>query len=189
MTTESKETTDIAKIHLKNVRLSYPHLFTPQMMKGSTKAKYSADLILDKKEHAATIARIEKTIERVALDFFRKKITFKGDKLFLHDGEERPDKEGYGDDVMFVVAKNDRPVVVCDKNPTVLLTAISGKPYGGCYVNAVIRTYAWKHETGGNGVSASLEAVQFVKDGPAFGAGPVDAEEEFDEVKDELDEF
>jgi len=184
MPTQNETPQDIAKIHLKMVRLSYPHLFTPKIMKGSNKAKYSADLILDKKEHASTIAKIEKTIDRVALDFFKKAVKIKDDKKPLHDGNEKDDKDGYGDDVMFITAKNDKPPIVVDQDPSVALTAISGKPYGGCYVNAVIRIYAYAAGEGYTaGVSASLEAVQFAKDGPAFGAGPVDAEKEFSKVE------
>lgn len=186
MSTETtKSQIDPNKIVISNVRLSYPHLFTPQQMRGATKAKYSADLILDKKHHAETIKLIEKVIERVALDFFKKKVTLKN--RALHDGNEREDKEGYGDDVMFVVAKNDNPPEVVDRDPTVKLTPADRRPYGGCYVNASIRFYAYDHETGGKGVSASLEAVQFYKNGPSFGAGPVDAEKEFEKLPDEAE--
>lgn len=177
------ENQDIAKIHLKNVRLSYPHLFTARAFKGG-KPKFSADFILDKKEHAATIAKIEKTIDRVALDFFKKAVKIKDEKKPLHDGNEREDKEGYGDEVMWVSAKNDKEFPVVDKDPSVRLTAVSGKPYGGCYVNAVIRLYAYDFE-GSKGVSASMEAVQFAKDGESFGAGPVDAQKEFSTVEEE----
>jgi hypothetical protein len=31
--------------------------------------------------------------------------------------------------------------------------------------------------------------VQFVKDGESFGAGPVDAEEEFEKVEDDVDGY
>lgn len=178
---------DISKIQLKNVRLSYPHLFVPQQNKGGGKAKYSADLILDKKIHADTIAKIEKIIERVSLDFFKKAVKLK--QSAFHDGNEKEDQEGYGDDVMYIVAKNDRKFPVVDRDPSISLTAEDPKPFGGCYVNAVVRFYAYDHETGGKGVSASLEAVQFVRDGKAFGAGPVDPEDEFTAVAEGEDDI
>ena len=184
MSTETKQP-DIAKIKLQNVRLSYPHLFTPKANDEGGKPKYSADLILDKKHHAETIKKIEKVIERLSLDFFKKKVTLK--HCALHDGNEREDKEGYGDDVMYVVAKNDQQPAVVDRDPSVTLTANDRKPYGGCYVNAVVRFFAYDHKTGGKGVSSSLEAVQFYKDGDSFGAGPIDAEAEFDKIADEDD--
>ena len=117
--------------------------------------------------------------------FFKKAIKLKDDKKPLHDGSEREDKDGYGDGVMWVSAKSTKPFPIVDRDPSVPLTAVSGKPYGGCYVNAVIRIYAYKHELSGPGVSASLEAVQFYKDGESFGAGSVNAEKEFDNVEDD----
>lgn len=169
---------------LKNVRLSFPHLFVAKAMEGS-KPKFSADLILDKKEHAAVITQLEKLIDRVALDKFQKKVPLK--HRFLHDGNDRQDKEGYGDDVMFVVAKNDTRPAVVDAKKTPVAEA-DGVVYGGCYVNAVIRAYAFKHPTGGCGVSASLEAVQFAKDGPSFGATRINPDDVFDDVSGEDDE-
>lgn len=183
MNTETTQNQDEAKFKLKNVRLSYPHLFVPKQAKGSPKAKYSADLILDKKEHADVIKQMEKMIERTALEFFKKKVTLRHSAL--HDGNEREDKEGYGDEKMFIVAKNDNKPAVVDCNPAVNLTPEDRRPYGGCYVNAVIRFFAYDHETGGKGVSASLEAVQFAKNGKSFGAGPVNPEDEFETVAED----
>lgn len=186
MSTETtKSQIDPNKIVIKNVRLSYPHLFVAKQGEGASKAKFSADLILNKKQHAETIKQIEKMIERVSLDFFKKKVTLKN--CALHDGNEREDKEGYGDDVMFVVAKNDNKPDVVDRDPTVKLKPEDRRPYGGCYVNASIRFYAYDHKTGGKGVSSSLEAVQFYKDGPSFGAGPVNGADEFENIADEAE--
>lgn len=184
MPTETiKNAPDPNKIKLINVRLSYPHLFEAKQQKGSSKAKFSADFILRKKEHADQIKQIEKIIERVKLDKFKKAVTLKADKCCLHDGNDRQEKEGYGDEVMYVVAKNDCVFPIVDKDPRVPLTKQSGKPYGGCYVNVLLRFYAYDHPEGGKGVSASLEGVQFFADGVSFGGGaPIDPEAEFDEV-------
>ncbi len=170
-------------IRLENVRLSYPALFEAKGMEGS-KPKFSAVFLLRKKEHKDTIARIEKLVERAALEKFGKKVTLK--HTVLHDGNEKEDKEGYGDEVMYLTAKSDtRPAVVDQKKVTV--TAEDGKVYAGCYVNASIQLFAYKHPTGGNGVSASLRAVQFVKDGESFGAAPVNPDDEFEEVGADAD--
>lgn len=168
-------------IKLNNVRLSYPQLFTAKAQEEGKEPKYSASFLLDKKTHATLITHIENTIARVALDEFKRKVPLK--RVPLHDGNEKSDKEGYGDEVMFLSANNaKRPVVVdCDLTP---LTAQDPKPYAGCYVNATVRLFAYDHKTGGKGVSASLRAVQFVRDGESFGAGPVNAEDEFEPVTD-----
>lgn len=182
----STKTTDPDIIKLNNVRLSYPQLFEPRAAAGSDKLKYSATFLLDKKEHAGLIKHIEKQIERVALDFFKKKVTLK--KSCLHDGNEKEDTEGYGDEVMFVTSSDTRRPVVVDRDLTPL-TKDDNKPYAGCYVNATVRLYAYDHKVGGKGVSMALRAVQFVKDGESFGAGPVNAEEEFEPVSADADDY
>lgn len=186
MSTQTEKPKNQLRIKLENVRLSYPNLFTAKGVKqpdGTTsKPKFTANFLLDKKTHAATIAKLEKMIERAMLDKFGKKVNLKN--VCLHDGNEQEEKDGYGDEVMYLVAKSDtRPAVVDQKvNP---VTEEDGKIYAGCYVNATVEIFGYKHQLGGNGVSAQLRAVQFVRDGESFGAGRVDASEEFDEVKDE----
>src|SRR5690349_8608151 len=93
-------------IKLTNVRLSYPQLFVAKAQNEGQKAKFSASFLLDKKEHAAAIKQIEKTIERVALDEFKKKVTLKN--VCLRDGNEKQETDGYGDDVMFVNSSNEK---------------------------------------------------------------------------------
>lgn len=186
MSTETTKTTDDTKFKLKNVRLSFPHLFSPQQSMDGGKAKYSADFILDRVKHKDLIASLEKGIERVALDKFKKKITLKSDKVCLHDGNDKQDKDGYGDDVMYIVAKNDRTFPIVDKDPSIPVTDASNRIYGGCYVNAIVRLFAYDNPKGGKGVSASLEAVQFCGDGPSFGAARVNAEDEFEVENDGL---
>lgn len=173
-------------IKLTNVRLSYPQLFVAKPPEEGKEPEFSATFLLNKKQHKAIIDLIEKTTERVALDEFKKKV--KLNRTPLRDGNERSDKEGYGDEVMFVGARNKKRPPVVDRDLTPL-TAEDSKPYAGCYVNATIRLFAFDHKVGGKGVSASLRAVQFVRDGESFGAGPVNAEEEFEPVADEADSY
>lgn len=182
----SQQTKDPNVIKLTNVRLSYPQLFVAKAMEEGKDPEFSASFLLDKKQHAETIKQIEKLTERVALDEWKKKVPLK--RVPLRDGNEKDGKEGYGDEVMFVNAKNKKRPVVVDRDLTPL-TAEDTKPYAGCYVNATIRLFAYDHKTGGKGVSASLRAVQFVKDGESFGAAPVNAEEEFEAVTDDVDGY
>lgn len=173
-------------IKLTNVRLSYPQLFVAKPPEEGKEPVFSASFLLDKKQHAALIAQIEKLTERVALDEFKKKVKLA--RQPLRDGNEKDGKEGYGDEVMFVSARNAKRVPVVDRDMTPL-TKDDGKPYGGCYVNATIRLFAYSHPTGGKGVSASLRAVQFLRDGDSFGAAPVKVEEEFEAVADDVDDY
>lgn len=175
---------DPAIIKLENVRLSFPHLFTPHAMEEGQEKKYGAVFILDNEKHDKTLTLIEKTIERLALDFWKKKMHF---KTCLRDGNEKPEMDGYGDGVMFISAsRKTRPAVV-DRavNP---ITEEDGIIYAGCYVNATIRLWVQDNKWGKR-VNAELRAVQFVKDGESFGAGPVNPEDEFASLEDKLDDY
>lgn len=173
-------------VKLENVRLSYPNLFTAKAAEGSDEVKFSASFLLDNEKHAKLIKQIETLIDRIALDHFKKKVSFKS---CLRDGNEKADKEGYGDGVTFFNAsRKTRPVVV-DRNLNPI-TEEDGVIYGGCYVNATVRFWVQDNKFGKR-VNAELRGVQFVKDGESFGAGPVNAEEEFDAIEGDtnLDNF
>jgi len=171
---------DPAVIKLANVRLSFPHLFTAHAMEEGQEAKYSAAFIMDNQQHSKLLDQIEATIDRLALDFWKKKTNFKS---CLRDGNDKADMDGYGDGVMFITAsRKTRPAVVDRQvNP---VTEDDGVIYAGCYVNATIRLWVQDNKFGKR-VNAELRAVQFVKDGESFGAGPVNAEDEFGTIEDE----
>jgi hypothetical protein len=188
--TTTKEKPKTTLIKLENVRLSYPQLWEAKASQigGQTgKAVFQATLLLDKTKHAAAIKKIESEIARVALDKFGKKVPLK--HVCLRDGAEK-ETEGYGDDVMFVIAKSETRVPVVDRDMSPLVKE-DGKPYAGCYVNACISLYAYSHPTGGKGVSASLNVVQFVKDGESFGFTKVKPEDVFTVVEggDDVDSY
>ena len=65
---------------------------------------------------------------------------------------------------------------IVDRNPNNELSSADGKPYGGSYVNAKVDIWAQDNKWG-QGIRATLAAVQFVKDGDAFTAsGPATSE-------------
>lgn len=183
---------DPAKIRLRNVRLSFPSLFHPKPPKKDSggKPSYQSNFLVPKKDKAQ-IALVEDAIDAAIAAFEEKnpKMRFpdledldKNKKAF-RDGENRrgePLYDGY-EGCMVVAARNTkRPGVVdVDKAP---LVEEDGKPYAGCYVNAIVRF--WCQDTDGGALRCSLEAVQFLKDGEAFGAAPVDTDEEFDDESD-----
>lgn len=173
----TQRATDPAIIKLPAVRLSFPHLFKARAFSDGDDPEYSADLILDNKQHTDLIKHINTVIERATLDKFHKKVHLK--HCCLHDGNDKMDKEGYGDGTHYVVAKSDVRPAVIDRDLTPL-TGDDKKIYGGCYVNALIRIYPWGGGKWGNGVSADLKAVQFLKDGDSFGAGWINVEDEFE---------
>jgi hypothetical protein len=173
------------RIQLKNVRLSYPHLFTPKAGPDGGTPKFSATFLLDKKKDAAQIKEIQAALAKVHADSAIAKVKIPPDKLCLKDGATKPDS--YEDTVMFLNSSNTRSPKVVDRNPSQALTEKDDKVYGGCYVNAVVTLWV-QNNSYGKRINASLETVQFVKDGERFGAAPVNPEEEFTNIEDEGDD-
>jgi len=169
---------DIGIIKLKNVRLSFPALFEAKSF-NEGKPKFSAVFLLDKKVNTADIKAVKAGIEAVTKEKWPKGVKNLKPPC-LHDGSEKEDVDGYGDDVMYVTASSAKrvPVVGADLAP---LTEEDGKPYAGCYVNASIRLWAQDNEFGKR-INAQLRAVQFLRDGEAFGEKQADPEEEFEAV-------
>lgn len=163
--------TDSKTIKLTNVRLSYPHLFSPQESRDPNgKAKFTASFILDKKKDAAQITLLQNAIKAI-LD--ETKVKVDKDKLFLKDGANKEDS--YGPEVMFInTSSTRRPQVVNrDRSP---ITEEDDVVYGGCYVNCWVTPWVQNNDFGKR-VNCSLEIVQFVKDGERFGRSPLDVNE------------
>jgi hypothetical protein len=178
------------QVLLKNVRLSYPSLFTPRGFtdaNGKTsEPKFSATLLLGKRTHAKAIKQVEEATKATALEFFNGKIPINC-RFCLRDGEEKEDKAGYGEEVMFISASNKTRPQVVDRNPSIPLVEADGKPYAGCYVNALVSFWAYNNAAfKTKGVSANLLAVQFVNDGEPFGE-TVNAEAVFSDESEEED--
>lgn len=120
-----------------------------------------------------------------------------GDHYLKSDGSSRPEYVGQ----LFVACANkkQKPQVVAQKKHNGKFVTITedGRglvdgidvthelgypitvPYRGCYVNLKVQFTAGKADPSKqmpNQVFAKLEAIQFVSDGEAFGAGPTSAE-------------
>jgi len=167
-------------ITLKNVRLSFPQIWTAKAyMEGQT-PKYSANLLLDKEADADQITEVKKAIKKAVT------ATWNGDipknlDVCLNDGVEKA-YDGY-ENVMFVsCATRQRPTVI-DRDRTPLVEE-DGKPYAGCYVNAAISLWV-QNNRHGKAVRCNLIALQFVKDGEKFGRGSVKVDEVFDDISKE----
>lgn len=183
------------QLKLKSVRLSYPALFEPKAGPEGGDPKYSASLLMDKDNNTPEIATMRGAILAVAKaqwgeDKVKWNDTGTGLKLLLstgkvalvkvclRDGEEKGGTAGY-ENVMFFSASSKLPVPMVDKNPAIALTAATGKPYAGCYVNASVRLWAQDNNFGKR-VNAQLQAIQFAGDGESFGDGPVNPETVFE---------
>lgn len=169
-----------SKIGIKAARLSFPSLFTTAKFGGDDTGKYEATFILDKKEHASVIKAIQDESNRLQKEELKSKVG--PDKLCLKDGDEtgRPEFEGK---MTIKASTKKRPTVINrDKSP---ITEDDNIIYAGCYVNAFISLWAQNNQFGKR-INATLEGVQFARDGEAFGSGGVDVDD-FDDFED--DEF
>lgn len=183
---------------LKDVRLSFPDLWKPGTPPpGSASGpKFGAQFIFEKGSPAYEV--LLDAVKKVAAEKWgangatvlkalpKDKLCFRDGNLNLaKDGSVR---DGYID-MFYTVARNKvRPVVV-DRNPKVALTEESGRPYGGCFVNAKIDVYAMDKPGQGKSINATLQAVQWVRDGDSFGSAPPTADgfEEMGDVEGEAD--
>lgn len=167
---------------------------------GGAGDKYGASIILDKETAAEQIKAVRAVISRIAAEQWKGKVvTVKGQSekvvdqanpkaervvllgTCLHDGEEKADKDGYGDHVMYVSSsrrENDGPPKVLDKTKNEIRVEEGHYPYGGCYVIASVRLWAQDNEFGKR-VNAELRIVIFDKHGEPFGKGSVDADSDF----------
>jgi hypothetical protein len=171
------------EIKLTNVRLSFPKLFKPKSFREGQEPRYEATFLLDPSdaEHAKQIANVKAAANRALLAKYGSKESIpKGfkDRVFYGSGDDK-EYDGYAG--MFVVRTSSKERVTIVDQRKKPLAAEDGKPYAGCYVNAVFRPWVQDNEYGKR-INATLKAVQFAKDGDAFGAKPVDADEVFDDL-------
>ncbi len=171
------------KIH--NVRIAYAQgLFEPRApQSGEGKAKYNCAFLFPK-DHPAVQELTEACIAVAKAKWGAKADTHlvaikAADKLPVHDGNAKPDSAGYAGN-LFMNASNDiRPTVVnVDRSP---LTVADGKPYSGCYVNAIVDIWAQDNKYGKR-INASLMGVQFLADGEKLAGGSVAAADDFEAI-------
>ncbi len=168
----------MAKITLKNVRLSFPSIFKRSEFNG-VEGKFEATFLLNKDEQGQQIDTLNKAIEAAIAEA---KIKVSKDKRCLKDGDDI-EYDGYQGCVSFKASSNKRPTVIDrDKTP---LVEDDGKPYAGCYVNAIVDVWV-QDNSYGKRVNANLFGIQFVKDGEAFGSGDIDVTDDFDAIDDDF---
>lgn len=177
------------KVVLKGVRLAFPDLWEPKIFEGSQNARYSATFLVE--PGSTNDKAIRDAIKTEANAAYGAKTaavlkSYEGNsqKFCYLDGNAK-EYDGFAD-MMYLSShrgeKQGQPLVIdANKAP---LTANSGKPYAGCYVNATADIYV----QGGKypGVRASLLGVQFFKDGDAF-AGSRANPDDFEDLSEGAD--
>lgn len=175
------------KVKLRNVRLSYEHIFTPTAFDDKSEPKYSATFIIPK-DHAdlpaLKRAMFEAGKESFAADFNTPGVWPRGFTCSLKDadkdtndnGELLADKnEAYKGCYILEANSARRPLTIGRKKEAI--TEEDGIIYSGCYVNASLGAAGYTYGKVKKGVKCYLNGVQFVKDGERFGA---DASDDFD---------
>ncbi len=164
---------------IKDVRLSYPHLFKPWAQNEGDTKRFSARFLLDKKKHKKEIDYLEKHFLQLQKDVFKKRIP--ADKLCLRDGDltGKPEDEG----MMYLQASEKTRPLVVNKDKS-LLTEDDDIVYAGCRVHAQVKFWTQNNEYGKR-INANLLGVQFYQDGEHFGAERPDVGEDFDDESDD----
>ena len=168
----------MARIKIKNARLSFPSLFKKAEFNGVV-GKYEATFLFPKTD-TKTYDAIMNAIEECKKE---NKVKVASDKICLKDGDDI-EYDGYAGMWAVKASNNKRPLVIDrDKTP---LTEEDERLYAGCYVNAIIEPWAQNNQFGKR-INANLLGVQFVKDGEPFGDAVTASEDDFDELDDEDD--
>ena len=153
----------MAKIKLNNVRLSFASIFRKATFNGD-ETKYEGTFLIDKETQADQIATINAANKAMLAE---KKSKLAADRICFKDGDEI-DYDGYAGHMSIKASNGKRPLVIDrDKSP---LAEDDGRPYSGCYVNAILELW-FQDNAYGKRVNCNLDAVQFVKDGQPFGDG------------------
>lgn len=184
------------KIKLRNVRLSYEHIFTPTKFDDNQEtAKYSATFIIPK-DHQ-DVAALKRALMEAGQEAFP--ADFKGtdwpkgytcglkdaDKDTDSNGELLADKNPAYKGCYIIEANSVRRPLTIDRQKAAV-TEEDGIIYSGCYVNAVLGIAGYTYGKVKKGIKAYLNGVQFVADGERFGA---DAMDDFDDLDGDDNDF
>jgi hypothetical protein len=192
----------MAKVLLKSVRLSFPDLWEPKQYEGSGPFKYRASFLFEpnSENHKNLLTAQKEVAAEEWKDKAAKVLEAASDdsKLrFIVDGNKK-DYDGYKGMLVISATRDQakgRPQVYNKKPKNAdgtfnLVTETDGIVYAGCYVNATVELWPQNNRFGRT-IRAQLLAVQFVKDGDAFGGGsakgsPDDFEDLSDTGEDDL---
>lgn len=184
------------KIMLRNVRLSYEHIFTPTKFQESQTAKYSATFIIPK-DHP-DLPAVKRAVLNAGQEKFGSAFNAahgwpRGFTCSLKDadvevnglGEVLAEKNPAYKGCYILEANSTRRPITVDRRKAAV-TEEDGIIYSGCYVNASLAADGYTYEKVKRGVKCYLNGVQFVKDGERFGA---DASDDFDALDGDVDDF
>ena len=177
------------KVRFKNVRLSFPVLWKPEPFETGGKLRYGCALLVDK-DDVEQVDLLNKSLKEAGIEKwgpqkwadpkFRKSIK-------LHARQNGDDKSYDGYENVWAISANRSeskgPPKVVDWDGQTPLSETDARPYGGCYVNALVDFYG--DDRYGRAINCGLVAIQFAKHGPAFAGGSRYEEGDFDALDPE----
>jgi hypothetical protein len=176
------------RLTIKNVRLAFPDLFEATSFEDS-EPSYKATFIFPP-DHPQ-IQEVRKAMQQAAKtkwgekagDVYRSLTA--SNRLAFRSGEDKAHLDGFAGNFYISSSNKTRPTVIDrDRSP---LTAKDGRPYGGCFVNAIIEFWPQDNKWGKR-INASLAGVQFLRDGDAFSGGAAAQAEDFEDLGFDGDE-
>ena len=177
----------MAKVTLKNVILSYPHVWDPHTFDDGQAPKYSACLIFskdDKKNAAAFKKAFDITLQEAKKGQMASKFKNHDTRLPLRDGDkDREDDPNYSNSY-FVNANSKRKPQIVDKQVQPILDR--DEIYPGCICNVSVNLYPYSR-SGNTGIAVGLGNIQKVKDGIRLDGGTT-ASQDFEVIEDDDDE-
>lgn len=194
------------EVYLKDVRLSFPHIFEPQegMLDKETgkrgKPQWKATFLIpkegqdgDNETQAQNRGKVKNARLKAATEQWGDNPPkLKAERLCVRDGDDE-NYDGYaGHYYVTSGAVIESPPILVDrvkdsKGKWVELTKENGGPkklYAGCYVNAIIVIWPQDNEFGKR-INGSLKSIQFNRHGKAFSQTAVDPNEKFADVDEE----
>jgi hypothetical protein len=177
------------QIRLNNARLAFPTLWEPEQVQGQGKAAYSAQLLIARddpqvKTLEALITSVAQATWGVKAADVLKQLKAK-DSICVHSGDLKADYVGYAGNLYISARSEARPLIIDGARR--ILSASDGKPYAGCYVNAVLDIWAQDNKFGRR-VNAGLKGLQFAADGDAFSGSAPAKVDDFDALEVAADE-
>ena len=181
------------EITIKNVRLAFENLFEPSAFAEGQEKKFGATFLIPK--NSPEIKKIESAIQEVAEEKWAKKADevldmIRGDnqKFCFQDGDHKSKKnlDGFAGHYALSCKNPKRPTLVDRSGAPVQ----KGEPqclYDGCYVLAKVEIWAQNNQHG-KGIRATVNGVQFMKDGDSFSAARVSSVDEFEDLSDGADD-
>lgn len=173
----------MAKVVLRDVRLSFPDIWEAVQYQGQGPFNFRASFLMA--PNSKSKKEVDAAIKQVATEKWAAKagailpgILANPQKCCFIDGNLK-EYNGYAGNWALTATRSQesgRPRLV-DRNKNIDLTPSDGKLYAGCYVNATVEIWA-QDNSYGKAIRATLVNIQFVKDGESFGgAAPATADD------------